>query len=80
MTPRRGGRSVEQVERRAALELLPDAYADALRLRDSGVSPAEIARRLRIAPEGLDAALVLAEAKLARILADDSVVGPSETP
>lgn len=59
------------VDRSAALELLPEAYADALRLRDAGDEPADIARRLRIAPEALTAAVELAEAKLARLLADD---------
>jgi DNA-directed RNA polymerase specialized sigma24 family protein len=58
------------VDRVAALELLPDTYADALRLRDAGHAPAEIARRLCIAPEAVATALELAEAKLARLLAE----------
>lgn len=63
------------MDRSSALELLPEAYADALRLRDARVQPAEIAQRLRIAPEALTAALELAEAKLARLLADDLPAG-----
>jgi DNA-directed RNA polymerase specialized sigma24 family protein len=58
------------VDRAAALELLPDAYAEALRLRDAGCAPAEIAQRLCIAPEAVATALELAEAKLARLLAE----------
>lgn len=64
------------VDRCAALELLPEAYANALRLRDAGVEPAEIARRLEIAPEALATALELAEAKLARLISDESVSAP----
>jgi DNA-directed RNA polymerase specialized sigma24 family protein len=71
MLSRRGGHSVRSVDRAAALELLPDAYAEALRLHDAGCPPAEIARRLRIAPEAVATALELAEAKLARLLAAD---------
>lgn len=59
------------MDRAAALELLPDAYAEALRLQDAGCSPAEIARCLRIAPEAVATALELAEAKLARLIAAD---------
>lgn len=61
------------VDRSAALELLPEAYANALRLRDAGVEPAEIARRLEIAPEALATALELADAKLARLISDESL-------
>jgi DNA-directed RNA polymerase specialized sigma24 family protein len=60
------------VDRSAALELLPEAYANALRLRDARIEPAEIAQRLGIAPEALATALELAEAKLARLLSDES--------
>jgi DNA-directed RNA polymerase specialized sigma24 family protein len=66
------------VDRSEALELLPEAYAHALRLRDARVEPAEIARRLGIAPEALTAALELAEAKLARLLADALITRRTE--
>jgi DNA-directed RNA polymerase specialized sigma24 family protein len=59
------------MDRSTAFELLPETYAAALLLRDAGSPPAEIAASLGIAPEGLRAALELAEAKLARLLADD---------
>jgi DNA-directed RNA polymerase specialized sigma24 family protein len=56
------------VNRAAAIELLPQAYAGALRLRDDGLGPAEIAGRLGIAPEAVASTLELADAKLARLL------------
>jgi DNA-directed RNA polymerase specialized sigma24 family protein len=58
------------VDRAVALELLPEAYARALRMREAGSEPAEIARCLRIAPEAVPSALELADAKLARLIAD----------
>jgi DNA-directed RNA polymerase specialized sigma24 family protein len=61
-------RTVPFVNRAAAIELLPEAYAVALRLRDDGLGPAEIAWRLRIAPEAVGSTLELADAKLARLL------------
>ena len=64
----RSDRNVIGVDRAAALELLPDTYAQALRLRDAGHEPVEIARRLGIAPEAVSTSLELAEAKLARLL------------
>jgi DNA-directed RNA polymerase specialized sigma24 family protein len=67
----RSAHNVQGVDRAAALELLPDAYAAALRMRDAGHPPAEISRRLDIAPEAVATALELAEAKLARLLAED---------
>jgi DNA-directed RNA polymerase specialized sigma24 family protein len=78
----RGGRNVPAlVDRSAAIEMLPDVYADVLRLRDAGHGPPEIARRLRIAPEAVATALEIAEAKLARLLAqDDSRDEPAKAP
>jgi DNA-directed RNA polymerase specialized sigma24 family protein len=70
MSARRLRRSVLAVDRAAALELLPDTYAAALRLRDAGLEAAEIGRQLGIAPEAVASALVLAEAKLQRLLAE----------
>jgi DNA-directed RNA polymerase specialized sigma24 family protein len=75
MSARRHAHTVRSVDRTAALELLPEAYAEALRLREAGSEPAEIARRLEIAPEAVASALELAEAKLARLIAGAS---PSE--
>jgi hypothetical protein len=71
MRPDGSARNVPGVDRVAALELLPDAYADALRLPDARYPPGEIERHLGIAPEAVAAALELAEAKLARLLAED---------
>lgn len=56
------------MHRAAAIELLPQVYAAALRLRDDGLVPGEIARRLGIAPEAVASTLELADAKLARLL------------
>lgn len=63
-------RSVVAVDRAGALQLLPDTYAAALRLRDAGLEPAEIGRQLGIAPEAVASALLLAEAKVQRLLAE----------
>jgi DNA-directed RNA polymerase specialized sigma24 family protein len=70
MSARRPSRSVVAVDRAAALELLPDTYAAALRLRDAGLEAGEIGRQLGIAPEAVASALVLAEAKLQRLVAE----------
>jgi DNA-directed RNA polymerase specialized sigma24 family protein len=67
----RSERSVPVVDRAAALELLPELYARALRLRDAGCESAEIARLLLIAPEAVSSTLELAEAKLARLTEHD---------
>ncbi|HET6865620.1 MAG TPA: sigma factor-like helix-turn-helix DNA-binding protein [Solirubrobacteraceae bacterium] len=56
------------MDREAALESLPGAYAKALRLRDGGLTTAEIARRLKIPPEAVSSTLELAQAKLERRL------------
>ena len=70
------------VNRAAAIELLPEAYAVALRLRDDGLGPAEIATRLGIAPEAVASTLELADAKLARLLCleEPSTEDPRGTP
>lgn len=51
-----------------ALDALPPAYAQALRLRADGMSLADIAAALDVPPDAMDAHLLLAEAKLARLL------------
>jgi DNA-directed RNA polymerase specialized sigma24 family protein len=56
------------VDRDAALELLPEVYARALRLRDDGDESAEIARQLGVAPQAAASTLELAEAKLRRLM------------
>ena len=56
------------MNRAAALDSLPAAYATALRLRDAGLDQEELARRLGIAPEAVASTLELADAKLARLL------------
>ena len=61
------------MDRVAALELLPEVYARALRLKDDGLDQAEIARRLDTAPEAVASTLELAEAKLRRLMQSDAV-------
>jgi DNA-directed RNA polymerase specialized sigma24 family protein len=60
------------VDRVAALELLPEVYARALRLKDEGVDSAEIARKLDTAPEAVASTLELADAKLQRLMQRDA--------
>lgn len=57
------------MDRAAALDRLPELYAQAIRLRDAGVTREEIAVRLGIALEAVAPCLSVAEAKLARIMA-----------
>lgn len=59
------------MDRAAALELLPEVYARALRLREQGCGSAEIARQLCIAPEAVASTLELAEAKVGRLMQRD---------
>ncbi len=61
------------MDRTAALELLPDVYARALRLKEEGVDSAGIARALEIAPEAVVSTLELAEAKLRRLMRREAV-------
>lgn len=70
------------MDRAAAIESLPQAYAAALRLRDDGLGPAEIARYLGVAPEAMASTLELADAKLARLLSveDARTEHPRGTP
>lgn len=60
------------MDRVAALELLPDVYARALRLNDDGIDSAEIARQLGTAPEAVASTLELAEAKLRRLMQSEA--------
>lgn len=56
------------MDRRAALELLPEAYALALRLRDAGAEPRLIAVALDADESAIPTVLRVAEAKLAALL------------
>lgn len=53
-----------------AMAALPVVYADALRLREEGVSPADIARTLEVPGDAVANLLRLADAKLARLLGE----------
>ncbi len=52
------------MDRAEALDLLPTAYAVALRLDESGVAPAVIAEGVGISPEAVPAFLDVARGKL----------------
>jgi DNA-directed RNA polymerase specialized sigma24 family protein len=57
------------MDRDEALTLLPEGYGTALRLRDEGLSPQEIAVRLGIDDEVVETLLQIGDGKLRRILA-----------
>ena len=59
------------MDRATALSRLPEAYAQALRLRDAGLSDAAIAHQLGVPAEGIAMLMRLGEAKLAHLMADD---------
>ncbi|HZB32513.1 MAG TPA: hypothetical protein VE465_20315 [Streptosporangiaceae bacterium] len=58
------------MDRADALPLLPEAYARALILRERGASTGDIADDLDIVVEAVPSLLRLADAKLARLLAE----------
>lgn len=58
------------MESSEAIELLPEAYAEALRLRQAGLEDS-IPERLGIPPEAVDPLLRLAQAKLTALLDSD---------
>jgi DNA-directed RNA polymerase specialized sigma24 family protein len=60
------------VEHEEALSRLPEGHARALRLRDQGLGEAAIADTLSIPTSGVGPLLTIAEAKLARLLAEES--------
>jgi DNA-directed RNA polymerase specialized sigma24 family protein len=60
-----------RVDRGTAIDRLPEAYANALRLRDQGHDNEAIAARLNISPEAVGPLLRLASAKLQTILAEN---------
>lgn len=57
------------MDRAEALARLPELYALALNLRDSGLDYEAIADRLGIAPESVGPCLEVAQAKLATLIA-----------
>jgi DNA-directed RNA polymerase specialized sigma24 family protein len=57
------------VDRAAALEQLPDAYAVALRLRDGGADDDAIAATVGVARAAVRSLLAIGERKLAEVLA-----------
>ena len=57
------------MDRGAAIDRLPEAYANALRLYDQGHDNEAIAARLNLPPEAVSPLLRLAAAKLQTILA-----------
>jgi hypothetical protein len=59
------------VERDAALALLPEAYALALRLRDDGLDAPSIAEVLGVDAVALPTLLEIAEAKLRHAMTND---------
>lgn len=59
------------MDRATALNRLPETYANALRLRDAGLSDEAIATRFGIPHEAIAALLRLAEAKLAHLMSDE---------
>ena len=61
----------------AALELVPDRYAYALRMRGEGIADDAIARILAIDPGAVSPLMAIADAKVTEILDDVSVPYPS---
>lgn len=59
------------MDRATALRRLPETYAEALRLRDAGLDDEAIAARLKVPNEAIALLLRLAEAKVARLMAND---------
>ena len=64
------------MDRATALSRLPEAYAEALRLRNAGLSHAAISRRLGVPAEAMVLLLRLADAKLAHLMAGDEEEAP----
>lgn len=59
------------MDRSTAIDQLPEAYANALRLYDQGHNDQAIAASLGVAPEAVGPLLRLATAKLHSILTDN---------
>jgi DNA-directed RNA polymerase specialized sigma24 family protein len=65
------------MDREAAYQQLPEAYAVALHLREAGLDDRAIALTLGLPPEAIDSVLVLATAKLKSLLSHEQGPGPS---
>ncbi len=64
------------VERQQAFDLLPEAYAKALRLLDEGAEQRTIAEHLGIEHESVGPLLEMARAKLAPLVATNAMTQP----
>ena len=60
------------MDRECAIEQLPETYAAALRLRGRGFDDEAIAAALSLTPEAVPPLLLIADAKLALLVAQDS--------
>ena len=69
ITSRRFSAIVIPMDRKGALERLPEPYATALRLRDAGLGH-EICSRLAVPQESVEPLLAFTDAKLAALLLD----------
>ena len=61
------------MNRRHAVQLLPEPYAKALQLKHEGLNDEEIADELGIDTESVQPCIRLAEAKLANLLNDQTI-------
>ena len=68
MSPTQPAGRLRDVDRATALSKLPQAYEDALRLRDQGLGETALAAALGMEPEAVANLVRLAEAKLSRLL------------
>ena len=59
-------------QRAAAIDDLPEVYGEVVRLVDAGCDLATVASRLDLAPESVAPLLEIAEAKLTRLLQEDT--------
>ena len=60
------------MDRERAIEQLPETYSAALRLRGRGFDDDAIAAALSLTPEAVPPLLLIADAKLALLVAQDS--------
>jgi hypothetical protein len=60
------------MDRERAIEQLPETYAAALRLRGRGFDDDAIAAALSLTPEAVPPLLLIADAKLALLVAQDA--------
>ena len=70
--------TLADTDREALLDSLPGRYGRALRLRDRGLTDAEIAHRVEIETEAVASMIALGEAKLARLMTDHASGRPSQ--